>query len=138
MTDIQAAVGREQLKRLPGIIKERRALADAYTALLADIQGLELPQEPEWARSNWQSYCVRLPAGTDQRRTMQDMLDAGISTRRGIMCSHREDAYHGLATRFPMSASEEAQDHCIMLPLYPGMADDSQQRVVSALRDACK
>lgn len=136
MTDIQAAVGREQLRRLPEIVRERRALANAYRKLFADIPGLELPQEPDWARSNWQSYCVRLPAGLDQRAVMQSMLAAGASTRRGIMCSHREDAYHGLGVRFPMSESEAAQDRCILLPLYTGMTDDIQQRVSSALRNS--
>ena len=90
MTDIQAAVGREQLKRLPAILQQRRRLAARYADLAADIPGLGLPAEPAWARSNWQSYCVRLPKGLDQRSVMQAMLDEGISTRRGIMCSHRE------------------------------------------------
>ena len=67
MTDIQAAVGREQLKRLPSLIECRRAAAEGYRHLLAPIPGLTLPFEPEWARSNWQSYCVRLPAEVDQR-----------------------------------------------------------------------
>jgi dTDP-4-amino-4,6-dideoxygalactose transaminase len=92
MTDIQAAGGREQLRRLPDIIGERRALAARYRELLGGIAGLELPVEPEWAHTNWQSHCVRLPAPCDQRLVMQAMLDAGISTRRGIMCSHREEA----------------------------------------------
>ena len=50
MTDIQAAIGREQLKRLPGIIAERRQIADRYRALLADVPGVGAPVEPEWAR----------------------------------------------------------------------------------------
>src|SRR6185503_9610840 len=100
MTDIQAAVGREQLLRIPEIIEQRRALADDYTTMLARIPGLELPIEPEWARSNWQSYCLRLPPGCNQRRVMQAMLDDGVSTRRGIMCSHREEAYKDLSLRY--------------------------------------
>lgn len=95
MTDIQAAIGREQLLRLPAIVARRRALADRYRSLLADIPGLQTPIEPEWARSNWQSYCVRLPAGFDQQTVMQAMLDEDVSTRRGIMCSHREEAWRG-------------------------------------------
>jgi dTDP-4-amino-4,6-dideoxygalactose transaminase len=138
MTDIQAAVGREQLKRLPEIVAKRRALADGYRQLLADIPGLELPAEPHWARTNWQSFCVRLPEGCDQRNVMQDMLDAGISTRRGIMCSHREEAYHRLPLRQPLPNSESAQDHCILLPLYQQMEIEDQQRVASALRTACR
>ena len=124
MTDIQAAVGREQLKRLPEIVHQRRELAARYKVLLADIPGLELPSEPEWARTNWQSYCVRLPTGSDQRAVMQAMLDAGVSTRRGIMCSHREEAYRSLPLRQPLPESEQAQDSCVLLPLYPQMTLD--------------
>ncbi len=93
LTDIQAAVGREQLKRLKEAVSLRREMAARYRVLLADIPGLILPTEPEWARSNWQSYCVRLPENTDQRQVMQAMLDEGIATRRGIMCAHLEPAY---------------------------------------------
>ncbi|MBS0394375.1 MAG: DegT/DnrJ/EryC1/StrS family aminotransferase, partial [Proteobacteria bacterium] len=110
MTDIQAAVGREQLKRLPEIIAARRAGAARYDALLADVPGLTRPPEPSWARSNWQSYCVRVPPGKDQRAVMQQMLDAGIATRRGIMCSHREPAYASLPLRQPLPESERAQN----------------------------
>jgi dTDP-4-amino-4,6-dideoxygalactose transaminase len=138
MTDIQAAVGREQLKRLPEIVSRRRALADRYIELLADISGLALPVEPEWARSNWQSYCVRLPAVCDQRAVMQTMLEAGVSTRRGIMCSHREEAYQDLALRQPLPESERAQDQCILIPLYPQMTEEDQVRVASSLRWACR
>ncbi|MFZ4536453.1 DegT/DnrJ/EryC1/StrS family aminotransferase [Propionivibrio sp.] len=137
MTDIQAAVGREQLRRLPEIVRERRLLADGYNALLADTLGLVLPHEPEWARSNWQSYCVRLPIGCDQRSVMQAMLDAGISTRRGIMCSHREPAYQSSPLRYPLPHSEHAQDECILLPLFPSMTSVEQSQVVTALQAAC-
>lgn len=136
MTDIQAAVGREQLKRLSEIVAQRRERADKYRSLLADIPGLELPTEPDWARTNWQSYGVRLPDDCDQRGVMQAMLDAGISTRRGIMCSHREPAYRDTRLRYDLAHSEQAQDHCILLPLYPQMTAEEQERVALALRRA--
>jgi dTDP-4-amino-4,6-dideoxygalactose transaminase len=136
MTDIQAAVGREQLKRLPAILQQRRRLASRYADLAADIPGLAFPAEPSWARSNWQSYCVRLPKGLDQRSVMQALLDKGISTRRGIMCSHREPAYAELALRQELPWSEQAQDECILLPLYAQMSDREQLEVVDALREA--
>ncbi len=136
MTDIQAAVGREQLLRLPETVRVRRAIAERYRALLADVPGLTLPREPEWARSNWQSFCVRLPAHCDQRAVMQRMLDHGVATRRGIMCSHREPAYREWASG-PLPHSEAAQDHCIILPLYTQMTTDEQAQVATALRQAC-
>lgn len=138
MTDIQAAVGREQLKRLPGIVAERRALVARYESLLEDAPGLTLPIEPPWARSNWQSYCIRLPHGADQRAVMQAMLDDGISTRRGIMCSHREPAYVNHPLPHPLPNSQEAQDQTILLPLYPGMTRQDQCMVVERLVAACR
>lgn len=149
MTDIQAAVGREQLKRLPDLLARRRALAARYRTLLANVPGLHIAQEPEWARSNWQSFCVRLPERADQREVMQSMLDAGVATRRGVMCVHREAAYPrgtwtcGTArcecqpgTCARLVESERAQDGSIVLPLFAQMTDEQQDRVVMALRDA--
>ena len=68
---------------------------------------------------------------------MQSMLDAGVSTRRGIMCSHREKAYADLPVAHPLLESEAAQDHCILLPLFPKMTQAEQERVAVALRQAC-
>jgi dTDP-4-amino-4,6-dideoxygalactose transaminase len=133
MTDIQAAVGREQLKRLPELVAERRQIADRYRALLADVPGVGVPVEPDWARSNWQSFAVRLPDGFDQREVMQAMLDRGVSTRRGVMCAHRELPYAG---EHYLPQSEDAQDRYILLPLYSGLDDDDAARVVAALRSA--
>lgn len=150
LTDIQAAIGREQLKRLPQAISRRRELAARYRPLLSDIPGLTLPAEPDWARTNWQSYCVRLPKDADQREVMQRMLDEGIATRRGIMCAHLEPAY-GQPTTWRCAQtecepggscpnlveSERAQREGVLLPLFSEMTESQQDRVVFAIRDAC-
>ena len=149
LTDIQAAVGREQLRKLPEMVARRQEQARRYRELLADIPGLGLPAEPVSARSNWQSFCVRLPAGCDQRAVMQRLLDAGIATRRGVMCAHREPAYRlepwscgqgpggcgcepGSCRR--LRESEQAQDRAILLPLYHQMRGVDQERVAAAVR----
>jgi perosamine synthetase len=137
MTDIQAAVGREQLQRLSDIVSSRRLLAGRYEQLLAGIPGLRLPREPPWARSNWQSYCVRLPDECNQQRVMQSMLDAGIATRRGIMCSHREPPYADALVSGSLTKSEAAQDHGLILPLFPQMTPSDQESVAAELRAAC-
>jgi perosamine synthetase len=153
MTDIQAAVGREQLKRLPEIVRKRRELAARYRTVLADVPGLGLPAEPGWARSTWQSFSVRLPEDADQRQVMQAMLDEGIATRRGIMCAHREPAYPSgtwscagrIRSRFCtekvcrcLRHSEEAQDRTVILPLFPEMTFEQQDRVAESLQDALR
>ncbi len=119
-------------------MERRRALAARYAELLSGIPGLVLPVEPAWARSNWQSYCVRLPEHCDQRRVMQRMLDRGVSTRRGIMCAHREPAYAVEPWRCTHSLpeSERAQDRSIVLPLFVEMSDAEQQAVAAALLES--
>ncbi len=155
LTDVQAAVGREQLRRLPEIVERRRRLAARYREILAGIPGLGLPEEPPWARTNWQSFCVRLPDACDQRRVMQHLLDRGVASRRGVMCAHREPAYArgaepwscgsgpgacacpgGRCTR--LRESERAQDRTILLPLFPQMSDEDQDHVASALAAAVR
>jgi dTDP-4-amino-4,6-dideoxygalactose transaminase len=138
MTDIQAAVGRRQLERLDAVVELRRTLARRYHELLATTaRDVVPPHEPDWARSNWQSYCVRLPAGVNQAAVMQAMLERGVSTRRGIMCAHRELPYASLLRRHSLVESERAQDGCIILPLYAQMTEDEQLSVVEALARAC-
>ena len=136
LTDIQAAVGRVQLQRLPGIVATRRRLVDRYRALLAAIPGLGLPVEPPWARSNWQSFWVELPDRCDQRAVMQALLDRGIASRRGIMNSHRELPYQR-PQPYHLPHSERAQDRRIIIPLYPQMTEEDQEYVTAALRTAC-
>jgi perosamine synthetase len=134
MTDVQAAVGRKQLQRLPALVARRRALASSYAELLGNIEGLSLPYEPEWARSNWQSYCVRLPNRIQQRAVMQRLLDQGIATRRGIMCSHREAPYARDKQHHALRRSEHAQDHSILLPIYTQMSESDLVHISDALR----
>ena len=150
LTDIQAAIGREQLKRIPDALARRRQMATRYHELLADVPGLVLPTEPDWARTNWQSYCVRLPEGTDQRQVMQKMLDDGIATRRGIMCAHLEPAYREAGTwrcaqtgckpagSCPnLTESELVQSRGVILPLFSQMTENQQSQVATSLRHAC-
>ncbi len=136
MTDVQAAIGRQQLRRLPEIVSRRRSLAQRYGAMLASLEGVTAPEVPSWARTNWQSYPVRLDPDISQREVMQHLLDWGIATRRGIMCAHLEPAYAEADLRFPLPISEAAQSETILLPLYPQMTADEQQSVVRGLRGA--
>lgn len=136
MTDLQAAVGRVQLQRLAGIVQARRRLAALYGDLLADVPWVSAPGEANWARSNWQSYCVTLASQLDQRAVMQSMLDDGIATRRGIMNAHLEKPYLGLGRN--LARSEAAQAHSIILPLHDRMPDEDVERVVQSLARAIR
>jgi dTDP-4-amino-4,6-dideoxygalactose transaminase len=151
LTDIQAAVGREQLKRLPDLVMRRREQVALYRARLAACAAIGLPPEPNWARTNWQSFIVMLPSQAVRDRAMAQLLEAGIATRPGVMTSHREAAYQrdpwrcvdgpgacgcspGACAR--LGASEAWRDRGLILPLFHAMTEADIARVADALIEA--
>jgi perosamine synthetase len=139
MTDMQAALGLVQLRRLAGFLERRRARAAKYTSGLAKLPFLVPPSEPNDCESNFQSYMVRMlenaPVGRDA--LMQAMLDRGISTRRGVMAIHRERPYAGPLWDLRLPETNKAADHAIILPLFDQMTDDDQDYVLEAIVDIC-
>ena len=135
MTDIQAAVGIEQLKRLDGILLERRKLASGYADVMGSIPHLQLPKTPENTRPNWQSYPVKLGdmGSPGQTEVMQILLEKGIATRRGIMNAHQEPAYRPAGWVLPKS--ELSRDRVVLLPLAPGMTMKDLEYVSNMLRE---
>jgi perosamine synthetase len=133
MTDIQAAVGVEQIRRLADIVPEKRRLAGLYREGLQDIAWMVPPVEPAYCKTNWQSYPVRIldSAPVSRNELMQRLLDAGISTRRGIMNAHQESTY---SPRPNLSNSESARDSVILLPLFYGMTEDQVETVIGKIK----
>jgi perosamine synthetase len=133
LTDVQAAIGIEQLKRLDGIVARRRELAQRYTVSLTALAGIQVPLVPVWAKPNWQSYVIRLTRDFPLARNamMAELLQRGIASRRGIMAIHREPAYLDYGTALPIT--ETVSDESLLLPIYPQMTAAEQDRVIAAL-----
>lgn len=131
MTDLQAAIGLVQLQRLDDMLARRRELALRYSERLASLSWLVLPQEPTGHRHNFQSYMVRLrsdaPVNRDQ--LMQEFLNRGVSSRRGIMAIHREEPYRHAKWHGRLSATDLVTDTTLILPLFYEMTDDEQNYV---------
>jgi len=137
LTDIQASVGIKQLEKLDHIVAERRIIAQKYHEAFKDIDTIRLPFEPEGCFSNYQSYSIYLKPSfpISRNELMQRMLDLGISTRRGVMTSHREIAYLNLQGEQSLPVSEDAADRSIIIPLYYPMEDNDIQFVIDSFRD---
>ncbi len=136
MTDIQAAIGIQQLEKLDWIIEERRKIAHRYHEGLANIDCIALPLEQNGYRSNYQSYSVYLKAScrVSRNELMQKLLDRGISTRRGVMTTHREIAYSS-ENHPPLDISEHASDQNIILPLYVPMEPADIEFVIDSFKE---
>jgi perosamine synthetase len=137
MTDMQAAIGVVQLGRVEGFIQRRRAFAGRYTEGLLRIGWLIPPSEPAGSRHNFQSYMARLAkdAPTSRDELMQALLDRGISTRRGIMASHREVPYRSARWDGKLAETNAATDESIILPLFHQMTEEEQIFVLDSIRE---
>jgi dTDP-4-amino-4,6-dideoxygalactose transaminase len=137
MTDIQAAVGLVQLSRLDAIVDGRRALALRYQRHLRDVPGLETVTDPPYGRTNFQSFWIVLPDGfpVERDELLRTMMERGISPRRGIMAAHLEPAYAGSA-HVPLPVTERLTQRSLLLPLFQGMTDEQQDRVIAVVREA--
>ena len=137
MTNIQASVGIHQLNKLDWIVNERRKIAFRYHEAFKDIDCIRLPVEEEGYFSNYQSYSIYLLPGCPVSRNdlMQKLLDMGISSRRGIMTTHRETAYKFECSNLHLPLSETAADSSIIIPLYVPMPDSEIDKVIHCFRE---
>lgn len=136
MTDLQAALGFSQLQRLEAFVARRRALAERYDGLLADLP-LRLPGRQEGADSAWHLYPVRLRLDAirrSHREVFEGLRAAGIGVNLHYIPVHLQPHYQRLGFApgdFP--EAERYYAEALSLPLFHGMTDDQQERVVQAL-----
>jgi dTDP-4-amino-4,6-dideoxygalactose transaminase len=136
MTDMQAAIGITQLERLDGFLAKRRSLAERYTSSLRHLPWLITPTVPSGRRHNYQSYMVRLVAGSEGKRDtiMQNLLEKNISTRRAIMAIHRELPYRSERWKSCLPQTELATDSGLILPLFHQLTDSEQDYIIESLQ----
>ena len=140
MTDFQAAIGLQQLKKLDWIISKRREIALRYNNELKEIDCIILPEEKEGYFSNYQSFSIYIKetCSISRNELMQKLLNAGIASRRGIMTSHRESAYKSDYNEIHLPVSEDASDRSIMIPIYIPMESSDIDHVISNLKNFLK
>ena len=138
MTDLQAALGLVQLERLPEMLDRRRSLAMRYSTRLATIPWLTVPTEPQNCRHNFQSYMVRLreDAPITRDELMQELLNRGVSSRRGIMAIHREPPYRDKKWETLLPVTNLVTDTALVLPLFYEMTEEEQDYVIDCLERA--
>ena len=134
MTDLQGAVGLEQLKRLEGFIQERAEWADWYRQELSDLKSLVCPQEPCAGRHSWQSFVTRLTSASSVSRNhiMDELHAVGISTRPGTHAVTNLGAYRSANIHCPIAM--ECEEQTIAIPLHNKMTESDFERVVAEIR----
>ncbi len=143
MTDIQAALGHSQLQRLDALHTARERLAERYDRLLAGLPlrlPTRVPGPGRTARSSWHLYVVEVvpgPGVVDRATAFARLRAAGIGVNVHYEPIHLQPYYRRLGFRrgqFPVAEAYAAT--ALSLPLFPGLSDDDQARVVNALKEA--
>lgn len=136
MPDINAALGVSQMTKLDRFIQRRRELVRRYHMTLGGITGLRLQGVMPGADPAWHLFVVRLPP--DRRRLAFERLrHANVGVQVHYLPVHRQPAFRALGYRpGTCPVAESVYREIISLPLHPGMSDDQQDHVVSALKRA--
>jgi dTDP-4-amino-4,6-dideoxygalactose transaminase len=142
LTDIAAALGIHQLKRIPAFQARREELAARYDAALADLPVILPPRPPAGDVHSWHLYVLRLADGAriERDRFIEALYAAGIGCSVHYIPLHLHpywrDRYGLQAAMFPHS--QRAYERMVSLPLYTRMTDADVDRVVAAVRMALR
>lgn len=138
MTDIQAALGVSQMTRLDEFVSRRQRLANRYDEALVDLP-LALPFRHPDCYSAFHLYVVRLrgeDSGTKRREVFEALRQRGIQVNVHYIPVHTQPCYRSMGFRegaFPQA--ERYYREAITLPLYAGLTEVDQDRVVTAVQE---
>jgi len=135
MTDVQAAIGIEQLAKLDRLLARRKEIARRYDEVFAPLPHVQTPARPPYAEHAFQSYGIRLRAdcAIDRDVLLRELVADGISCRRGIPPAHLEPLYRDRIGAVTLPATEDVAARSLFLPIFASLSDADQHRVVDAV-----
>ncbi|MDP1801680.1 MAG: DegT/DnrJ/EryC1/StrS family aminotransferase [Bacteroidota bacterium] len=139
MTDLQAAVGIVQLKKLDSFIDERQKWAEFYNEQLKDIIWLKTPLVNSDYKHGWQSYVVYIDESKSpisRNEMMEKLQQMGVSTRPGTHAPHMLGYYADKYNLKPddFSGAKDCNDFSMSIPLFNKMTKEDYEYVVYCLK----
>jgi len=137
ITDIQAALGRSQFKKINQIISRRHEIADRYNKSLSDLP-LKLPcKSNEWHSSAFHLYIIRLKNRSRRQQVFKSLRDKGVGVNLHYIPVYRHPYYQSMG--FDSSAFPESESYyqeAITIPLHPAMSIQDQDMVVQSIKES--
>ncbi|MBN1384071.1 MAG: DegT/DnrJ/EryC1/StrS family aminotransferase [Elusimicrobia bacterium] len=139
MTDIQAAIGIEQMKKLKNLITKRVKLAERYNKAFENIKHLVTPYVPAGTKHIYQSYMLRIKQNSQKTRDaiMGNLEKKGIAVRK-ISAVHMEPYYRKNFRGTKLPVTELCHKNTLILPLYPEMTEKEQNYIIQNLKSILK
>lgn len=131
MSDITAAVGVAQLRKLDRIIKRKRELAHMWNEEIEKIENIEAPFEDPEGLHIYQSYVAKVAPIINRNRLITELKKREVQSQIGTYASHIQPVY-----RYPGSCpiSLSLQNQAISLPLFYEMTEHQMHEACDALR----
>ncbi len=131
MSDITAAIGVAQLRRLDTIIEQKRNLARYWDSQLDEIKGIKKPYVDSRTFSIYQSYVALIKPSLDRNKLIQDLMSNGVQAQIGTYASHLQPVYTSNDT---CPNSKEIFDRAIALPMFYTLKEDDIDYVCNLLK----
>jgi dTDP-4-amino-4,6-dideoxygalactose transaminase len=140
MTDIQAALGTHQLRKLDGFHARRQAIARRYTEAFADVPALEPPTERDDVMSSWHIYVLRLRLEhlrIDRNAFIDALKERNIGTSVHYKPLHMMSYYAERFGHHPddLPVSRDAFERMMSIPLSPRLSDGDVEDVIAIILD---
>ncbi len=140
MTDVEAAIGRSQLRRLPAMLERRARNAQLLGEGLAGLAGLRLPTVTAGGSHAWHQYTIVVDpdaAGMDRDELARRLAARGVPSAvhypRGV---HQQPAFAALGpATLPCPVTETLASRVLSLPVHHGLTDEDVARIVAAVRE---
>ncbi len=138
MTNVTAAIGIEQLKRVEFILSEKEKIVERYNEAFSNDPDISPPHIPEYAdRHSWYMYAISLRDGLDRDKVVSELKDRGIDTRLSFPPIHIQPYYQKTFgyTNDSLPVSFKAWSQLIDLPIWAGLSVDDQNYVIENIKD---
>jgi len=141
--DPAAALGLVQLGRSDAFMARRTEVALRFNQAFADLPGIKLPRQAEWAKHAWHLYVLRLdPAVIDGGRDglIKDLTANKIGSSVHFIPLHHHPAYRNEGAEFTsvLPETEKYYREAVSLPLFPAMSDPDVEDVIEVVTGSIK
>jgi UDP-4-amino-4,6-dideoxy-N-acetyl-beta-L-altrosamine transaminase len=137
LTDLQAALGRSQLRHLDDFIARRRAIAARYLEAFADVKALSVPPVRDGVEPGWHLFVVRVPTAPLRRPFFERLRELGLGVQVHYIPVHYHPYYRDLGfERGSCPVAEDYSARAVSLPIFPRMTDKEVDRVIATVRGA--
>ena len=144
-TDLQAAIGCAQLKKLPGFVEKRRKNYDRLISELDDLRDkLILPERCPDSRPSWFGFLITCKSGVDKNKVVQYLEDHGVQTRmlfsgnliKQPCFDEMRNSHEGYRVIGDLHVTDHIMENSFWIGVYPGMTDEKLDYMIRVLKNS--